>query len=196
MEAGDFCIRNSCDECHVRKIRCVSSINVCVACHQHGRKCSYGRRLKMGRPRTRRGNTMEGNPPKRLAEAEALDWDSDSNSLLAPVPQQDLECSKPTIGYGHSSILHGENDWCLDYASTQGNHQGVTHYLRYVLIRIHHLPFALTSTLTLHLAPVAQKATLHRSRILRLPGHTISRASPLTLANTWTRVPICLGKVL
>lgn len=135
MQAGDYRIRDTCDECHARKIRCVSAINGCVACHQYGRRCLYGRRMKMGRPRTRRRNTMEGNPPKRLAEAEAVDWDSHPNSLLAPVPQRDLECSKPTTRYdswgdfaGHSSILQGENDWCSDFASMQANHQGVTHY--------------------------------------------------------------------
>ena len=190
MEAGDYCIRDTCDECHARKIRCVSAINGCVACHKYGRRCLYGRRMKMGRPRTRRRNTMEGNPPKRLADTEAVDWDSHPNSLLAPVSQRDIECSTSNIRndswrnfVGHSSLLQGENDWCLDFTSMQANHQGVTHYPRYAAIRIHHLPLALTSTLTLHLAHGAQKATLHRSRILHLPRHTITQASPIISAS-------------
>jgi len=49
--------REACEECHHRKIRCVTERGACQNCIQFGRSCTYSPRVPMGRPRKRKAES-------------------------------------------------------------------------------------------------------------------------------------------
>ena len=53
---GEYQIREACDRCHHRKVRCNRnpSASDCVSCQYNGHSCTYSPRSKMGRPRATR----------------------------------------------------------------------------------------------------------------------------------------------
>jgi hypothetical protein len=100
-------VRNACEECHDRKIRC--SIppkgGACIACQTHGRQCFFLPRYKSGRPRRNRSSSPDLFSrqdlrtsilsPSSLQEGQHIsdmeDWESVFMSVSTKDPSLDQE---------------------------------------------------------------------------------------------------------
>lgn len=137
MSSHGHVVRDSCDECHSRKVRCIASTNSCQACCQYGRRCVFSARSKMGRPRTRRRKTIQETSPLRPKAFKGLDWSTTWSLPPTPSCEHNAAIGTDTATYNpleHFSAQQPgasvQNYWPLDYTSMQGTYQETPHYPR------------------------------------------------------------------
>ncbi|POR32682.1 Uncharacterized protein TPAR_07103 [Tolypocladium paradoxum] len=78
-------LRNACDYCHRRKMRCTSAGGgACAYCRQNGQACTFSLRSHMGRPRRRSAQQLgDDQPPEEVFQCREISfqptssWESD-----------------------------------------------------------------------------------------------------------------------
>ena len=78
---GNKGVREACDWCHTRKIRCIpTESSDCRACAQHQRICQFSRPEKMGRPKSNRRKTQgDSTETSDISWAVKQSWQTDGS---------------------------------------------------------------------------------------------------------------------